>query len=56
MLDAVVGGVIWEEGEVSLTELPGKEGDVLVVLFMSFASCSDLSWDSPGRAAVVCSI
>lgn len=29
--------------EVSLTELPRKEGDVLVVLFMSFASCSDLS-------------
>lgn len=31
---------------MSLTELPGKEGDVLVVLFMSFASCSDMSWDS----------
>lgn len=28
--------------EVSLSELPRKEGDVLVVLFMSFASCSDL--------------
>lgn len=28
--------------EVFLSELPRKEGHVLVVLFMSFASCSGL--------------
>lgn len=48
-LDAVIGGVIWEgvdlltvSLEVSLSVLPRKEGDVLVILFMSFASCGDL--------------